>query len=110
MSIIINIGMWFERFVIIVLSLYHDWLPSSWSYFSPTWADIGFYIGTFGLFFTCYFLFCKYLPVIAIHEVKHVLHVSGESYKKAMLPLEKESVGEFRTQAAHATHVDTGVS
>jgi molybdopterin-containing oxidoreductase family membrane subunit len=110
MSIIINIGMWFERFVIIVLSLYHDWLPSSWSYFSPTWADMGFYVGTFGLFFTCYFLFSKYLPVIAIHEIKHVLKVSGESYKQNMKGIEMETTEAFVKQAAHASHIDTGVS
>jgi molybdopterin-containing oxidoreductase family membrane subunit len=56
MSILVNIGMWFERFVIIVTSLYRDYLPSSWSvYYSPTIWEVGFYIGTFGLFFTCYF-------------------------------------------------------
>ena len=60
MSILINIGMWFERFVIIVTSVYRDYLPSSWStYYSPTIWEVGFYMGTFGLFFTCYFLFAK---------------------------------------------------
>ena len=61
--------MWFERFVIIVTSLYRDYLPSSWSvYYTPTIWEIGFYLGTFGLFFTCYFLFSKFMPVIAIAE------------------------------------------
>ena len=56
MSVIVNIGMWFERFVIIVTSLYRDYLPSSWStYYTPTIWEIGFYLGTFGLFFTCLF-------------------------------------------------------
>jgi hypothetical protein len=74
MSMIVNVGMWFERFVIIVTSLYRDYLPSSWStYYSPTIWEIGFYTGTFGLFFTCFFLFSKYFPVIAIAEIKHVL-------------------------------------
>lgn len=109
MSIIINIGMWFERFVIIVLSLYHDWIPSSWSYFSPTWADMGFYIGTFGLFFTCYFLFSKYLPVIAIHEIKHVLRVSGESFKQNMKAIETQPLSEFLDEASHEEHISTGV-
>ena len=74
MSILINIGMWFERFVIIVTSVYRDYLPSSWStYYTPTIWEVGFYMGTFGLFFTCYFLFSKFFPVIAIAEIKHIL-------------------------------------
>ncbi|HLR36479.1 MAG TPA: NrfD/PsrC family molybdoenzyme membrane anchor subunit, partial [Chitinophagaceae bacterium] len=105
MSIIINIGMWFERFVIIVLSLYHDWIPSSWTYFRPTWADIGFYVGTFGLFFTCYFIFAKYFPVIAIHEIKHVLRTSGESYKENMDGIEEKSNEEFYQEiSSHSGH------
>ncbi len=85
MSIIVNIGMWFERFVIIVTSLYRDYLPSSWStYYSPTIWEIGFYLGTFGLFFTCFFLFSKYFPVIAIAEIKSILKTSGENYKDRM--------------------------
>jgi molybdopterin-containing oxidoreductase family membrane subunit len=101
--------MWFERFVIIVLSLYHDWIPSSWTYFSPTWADMGFYIGTFGLFFTCYFLFSKYLPVIAIHEIKHVLRVSGESYKQNMKSIETQPLPEFVERVSREEHISTGV-
>ena len=66
MSILVNIGMWFERFVIIVTSIYRDYIPSSWStYYAPTICEVGFYMGTFGLFFTCYFLFSKFFPVIA---------------------------------------------
>src|SRR6476619_6495876 len=93
MSIIVNIGMWYERFVIIVTSLFRDYLPSSWGYYySPSIYEIGFYLGTFGLFFTCYFLFSKYFPVIAIAEVKQILKVSGESYKEQMTKLEEEPV------------------
>jgi molybdopterin-containing oxidoreductase family membrane subunit len=72
-SITTNIGMWFERFVIIVLSLHRDFLPSSWGYFKPTWVDICTYIGTFGLFLTLYLLFVKFCPIIAIAEVKSTL-------------------------------------
>lgn len=77
-SIIVNIGMWFERFVIIVSSLHRDYLPSSWTMFSPTMYDIGDYIFTFGLFFTCFFLFAKYLPVINMAEVKSILKSSSD--------------------------------
>jgi len=73
LSIVINIGMWFERFVIIVTSLHRDYLPSSWGMFSPTWVDICTFIGTFGLFLTLFLLFARFLPMIAIAEVKGVL-------------------------------------
>ena len=71
-SILVNIGMWFERFVIIVLSLHRDFLPSNWGYFKPTWVDICTFLGTFGLFFTMFLLFLRFLPMIAISEVKGV--------------------------------------
>jgi Ni/Fe-hydrogenase subunit HybB-like protein len=96
MSIVVNIGMWFERFVIIVSSLYRDYLPSSWSiYYRPTIWEIGFYLGTFGLFFTCFFLFAKYFPVIAIAEIKYVLKTNGEGFKNEMSTLETKQVDEF---------------
>jgi Ni/Fe-hydrogenase subunit HybB-like protein len=73
LSIVINIGMWFERFVIIATSLHRDFLPSSWGYFRPTIVDILTFAGTFGLFLTLFLLFCRFLPVIALAEVKGVL-------------------------------------
>lgn len=72
-SIFVNIGMWFERFVIIVTSLHRDFLPSSWSYFRPTIWDIAEFVGSFGLFFTMFCLFVKWLPTIAMAEVKTVM-------------------------------------
>ncbi len=71
-SILVNIGMWFERFVIIVIGLHRDFLPSNWAYFKPTWVDICTFLGTFGLFFTLFLLFLRFLPMIAISEVKGV--------------------------------------
>jgi len=73
LSILINVGMWFERFVIIVTSLHRDFLPSSWSYYIPTKIEIATLAGSFGLFFTLFFLFCRFLPVLSIAEVKGVL-------------------------------------
>jgi hypothetical protein len=73
MSIIINIGMWFERFVIIVTSLHRDFLPSAWGYFTPTIWDISCLLGSFGLFFTMFCLFVRFLPMVATAEVKTVL-------------------------------------
>jgi Ni/Fe-hydrogenase subunit HybB-like protein len=72
-SIIVNIGMWFERFVIIVTSLHRDFIPSSWTMYTPTYIEFSILIGSFGLFFTFYFLFCKYLPTINMAEVKSIL-------------------------------------
>ena len=66
----VNIGMWFERFVIVITSLHRDFLPSSWGMFYPTWVDIGMLIGSFGLFFTFFLLFVKFLPTVAMAEVK----------------------------------------
>lgn len=102
MSIIVNIGMWFERFVIIVTSLYRDYLPSSWSvYYRPTIWEIGFYAGTFGLFFTCFFLFAKYFPVIAIAEIKYVLKTTGDGYKDQMSAIEAQPLEAFVKDQTH---------
>jgi molybdopterin-containing oxidoreductase family membrane subunit len=73
LAVFVNIGMWFERFVIVVTSLSRDFLPSSWGYFAPTPVDIGMLIGSFGLFFTLFLLFCRYLPMVAMAEVKAVM-------------------------------------
>jgi Ni/Fe-hydrogenase subunit HybB-like protein len=73
LSIVINIGMWFERFVIIVTSLHRDFLPASWGYFSPTFWDVACLLGSFGLFFTMFCLFVRFLPMVATAEVKTVL-------------------------------------
>jgi Ni/Fe-hydrogenase subunit HybB-like protein len=72
-AILVNVGMWFERFVIIVASLNRDFLPSSWFIYAPTWVDLSMLAGSFGLFFTLFLLFCRYLPMVAVHEVKSVM-------------------------------------
>ena len=70
--ILVNVGMWFERFVITVTSLSRDFLPSSWAYYKPTMYDAGILLGSFGLFFTLVILFTKALPVVSISEIKAV--------------------------------------
>ncbi|MDP6610274.1 MAG: polysulfide reductase NrfD [Vicinamibacterales bacterium] len=72
-SVLVNVGMWFERFIIIVTSLHRDFLPSSWASYAPTSIELATLAGSFGLFFTCFLLFCRFIPVIAIAEVKGVL-------------------------------------
>jgi molybdopterin-containing oxidoreductase family membrane subunit len=79
-SIFVNIGMWFERFVIVVTSLSRDFLPSSWGYFKPTWVDVGMFVGSFGLFFTLFLLFIRFLPMVAMAEVKGVMPHDGEHH------------------------------
>jgi molybdopterin-containing oxidoreductase family membrane subunit len=73
-SIIINVGMWDERFVIIITSLHRDWLPSSWGMYYPTFWDLSVFFGTLGLFCMLFFVFCRLLPVIAIAETRELVH------------------------------------
>jgi molybdopterin-containing oxidoreductase family membrane subunit len=72
-AVAVTVGMWFERFVIIVSSLHQDFLPSSWHMYKPTYVDYGILLGSFGLFFTLVLLFARVLPVIATTEMKIVL-------------------------------------
>ena len=81
LSIFVNIGMWFERFVIIVTSLHRDYMPSNWSMFHPTFVDIGIFLGTIGIFFTLFLLFSRFFPVLALNELKSILKSSGDNYK-----------------------------
>jgi hypothetical protein len=98
-SILVNIGMWFERFVIVVTSLHRDFLPSSWDYFSPTLWDVATMAGSFGLFFTLFCLFVRYFPMVAMAELKTVLpeaqvHLETsevENVSSATAPMRKET-------------------
>jgi len=81
LSLFVNVGMWFERFIIIVTSLHRDFLPSSWADYTPTVIEVATLLGSFGLFLTCFLLFCRFLPMIAVAEIKgvagHVKHAEG---------------------------------
>jgi molybdopterin-containing oxidoreductase family membrane subunit len=79
-SLLINVGMWFERFIIIVASLQREFLPSMWSDYRPTLIEVTTFIGTLGLFFTLFMLFCRFVPVIAIAEIKGVLRPAHGSH------------------------------
>ena len=107
LSIIVNIGMWFERFVIIVTSLHRDFLPSSWSMYTPTIVEVSILIGSFGLFFFFYFLFCRYLPTINMAELKSIVLTphAKELQKKYTDMLEKGPVkqGE-KVEKGEMTH------
>ena len=82
-SILVNIGMWFERFVIIVVGLHRAFLPSGWGMFYPTVFDVGILVGSFGLFFTCFLLFIRFLPMIAMWEIKGVSEQAAHHAKAA---------------------------
>jgi molybdopterin-containing oxidoreductase family membrane subunit len=85
LSIVVNIGMWYERFVIIEISLQRDFIPSSWAIFHPTWVDFSVFIGSIGVFFTLFLLFIRVLPSIAMAEVKLLVKSSSEQAKKKLL-------------------------
>jgi len=91
-AVLVNVGMWMERFVIIVISLSRDYLPSSWGFYSPTWVDLCMLAGSFGLFFTLFLLFCRYLPMVAMAEVKGVLpQAQGEHHSPGLAAANADS-------------------
>jgi len=77
-ALVVQTGMWLERFVIIVTSLHRDFIPSNWGMFYPTRWDYMTYVGTIGLFFTLFYLFIRYLPVISIFELRELVHKTAE--------------------------------
>ncbi len=104
----VNVGMWYERFVIIVQSLHHDFLPGSWGQFHPTWVDWLQMIGDFGLFFTLTLLFIRFLPMVAMAEVKGVLPMANPHYNfKPDAEYLKGENGEYPT-ADHALAASYG--
>jgi Ni/Fe-hydrogenase subunit HybB-like protein len=109
LSIIVNIGMWFERFVIIVTSLHRDYIPSSWAMFYPTWVDVSVFIGSIGIFFTMFLLFIRVLPSVAIAEVKLLLKTSSEQAKKKLIEegnLNKDEVQYYKESLVKYDSVD----
>ena len=111
LSIFVNIGMWFERFVIIVTSLHNDFLPSSWLYFLPTWVDVAIYLGTLGILMTLFLLFARAFPIIAIAEVKSIFSISSAEARKRELKknadFEANYEGSFGTKYADDKVNDT---
>jgi molybdopterin-containing oxidoreductase family membrane subunit len=93
-SLLVNVGMWFERFVIIVTSLYRDYLPSSWADYAPSPIEMALLVGSFGLFFTLFLAFCRLLPTIAMAEVKGVLKEGrGPAAAQRAEPAPRRAVG-----------------
>ena len=101
-ALVVCVGMWFERFVIIVTSLHRGYLPSSWTMFSPTWVDIGIFVGTLGFFFLLFLLYARSFPMIAQAEVKggrcqvsgDRCQVSGNRYQETGVR-EQESLNSY---------------
>jgi molybdopterin-containing oxidoreductase family membrane subunit len=86
-SLLINVGMWCERFVIVAISLSQDYLPSSWGDYAPTWVDICLFMGTIGLFSTLFLLFMKFVPAVAVTEVKELRHELAHDAHAAAHPV-----------------------
>ncbi|MCS6905657.1 MAG: NrfD/PsrC family molybdoenzyme membrane anchor subunit [Bacteroidia bacterium] len=103
-SIFVNIGMWFERFVIIVTSLHRDFVPGSWRDYVPTIIEFGILVGVFGIFFTLYLLFVRVFPVIAIAEVKAIMRTSSDTYVPALAQEAKREAYEGIAPAPVASY------
>jgi molybdopterin-containing oxidoreductase family membrane subunit len=87
LAIFVNIGMWLERYVIVVVSLHRDFLPSSWSVYHGTFWDYATYYGTIGLFLALLFLFIRFLPVISIAEMRELVHETQEQRERRVEPV-----------------------
>ena len=97
-SLLVNVGMWFERFVIVVTSLANDFLPSSWGIYEPTWVDVVTFLGSFGLFMTFFLLFIRYLPILAIAELKAIMPIAdphGHAHSYNEMSTETDTQAEF---------------
>src|ERR1700716_685036 len=77
-SILINVGMWSERFVIVIVSLTRDFMPSSWANYAPTWVDLSLLCGTIGFFGMLFLLFLRFIPAVSASEVKELQHELAE--------------------------------
>src|SRR5216683_1335044 len=100
-SIFINIGMWCERFVIVVISLHRDFLPSSWAIYKPTWVDLSLLTGTICFFALLFLLFLKFLPAVAVQEVKELRHELHREHERHEIP-------EFSQEAIHLMELEVG--
>ncbi|MBP9890736.1 MAG: polysulfide reductase NrfD [Planctomycetes bacterium] len=107
LSIFVNIGMWFERFVIVVTSLHRDFMPSSWTYYTPSLIEFLTLLGSFGLFFTCFLLFCRVLPMLAFGEIKGVMRVGKQKHHDHRHPvvMHKHEVAHANKQEKEVAHV-----
>ena len=85
-SLLIHVGMWLERFVIIVTSLNRDFLPSSWHFYAPTWVDWSILSGTSAFFFLLFLLFLRFVPMVAISELKQQRHEASAAAAAVAAP------------------------
>jgi molybdopterin-containing oxidoreductase family membrane subunit len=99
-SILVNVGMWFERYVIVVTSLHRDFLPSSWGMYSLTFFDWSILLGSFGLFFTLFLLFVRVLPVVAMSEVKGVMDPAVARGAPPSSPVGPLAAGDARVEVS----------
>jgi molybdopterin-containing oxidoreductase family membrane subunit len=100
-SVLINVGMWCERFVIVVISLHRDFLPSAWALYKPTWVDLSLLFGTVCFFGTLFLLFLRFIPAVAVQEAKELRH---ELHKEHVL----HEIPEFSQEALAITELEAG--
>ncbi|MGN6505757.1 MAG: NrfD/PsrC family molybdoenzyme membrane anchor subunit [Tepidisphaeraceae bacterium] len=98
---IANIGMWWERFVIIITSLPRSFLPSAWGLYWPTYVDVAMFVGSFGLFFTLFLLFCRFLPIVAMAEVKSIMEEAHPHHHEPEKQTADEGRGDYRPDEHH---------
>jgi molybdopterin-containing oxidoreductase family membrane subunit len=82
-ALFVNIGMWSERFVIVIVSLTRDFIPSSWANYAPTWVDLSLLFGTIGFFGMLFLLFLRFIPAVSASEVKELQHELSEEERLA---------------------------
>ena len=102
-SIFINVGMWCERFVIVVESLHKDFLPSAWAQYSPTWVDLSLLGGTICFFSVLFLLFLKFLPAVAVSEVKELRHEIHMAHEEHRIPWQSQEIDTITETEAGET-------
>ena len=106
-SIVVNIGMWLERYVIVVTSLHRDFLPSSWGMYHGTFWDYATFYGTIGLFLSLMFLFIRFLPVISIAEMRELVHETQQEQDGATEPSAPEEEADDEATPQHSSDLRT---
>jgi molybdopterin-containing oxidoreductase family membrane subunit len=104
-AILVNVGMWCERFMIVVFSLHKDFLPSAWANYRPTWVDLSLLGGTVCLFGLLFLLFLKFLPAVSVSEVKELRHEIHEAHVKHEIPPQSQEIDAITETEAGETKV-----
>jgi len=102
-AVLVNVGMWCERFIIVVDSLHKDFIPSAWAHYSPTWVDITLFLGTMCFFGLLFLLFLKFLPAVAVSEVKELRHEIHKAHEEHKIPWQSQEIDTITETEAGET-------